>query len=63
MRVGRSTLADHAAVAGSAAQPPSLTMADINGIAKEFTNFYYASFAKDRSLLSPLYVRSCAGCL
>jgi hypothetical protein len=31
-------------------------MADINAVAKQFTDFYYQSFDTNRSQLSPLYV-------
>lgn len=32
-------------------------MADINAVAKQFTDFYYATFDVDRAQLAPLYVR------
>ena len=32
-------------------------MADINSIAKQFTDFYYNSFDTNRATLAPLYVR------
>ena len=31
-------------------------MADINAIAKQFTDFYYQTFDTDRAGLAPLYV-------
>lgn len=31
-------------------------MADIQAVAKSFTDFYYQTFDKDRSALRPLYV-------
>ncbi|CEQ39804.1 SPOSA6832_01377, partial [Sporobolomyces salmonicolor] len=36
-------------------------MADINAIAKQFTDFYYQQFDSDRSGLAPLYV--CPPCI
>jgi len=32
-------------------------MADINAIAKQFTDFYYNTFDSNRANLAPLYVR------
>jgi len=32
-------------------------MADINAVAKQFTDFYYSTFDTNRSNLAPLYVR------
>lgn len=32
-------------------------MADINSVAKQFTDFYYNTFDRDRAGLAPLYVR------
>jgi len=34
----------------------TITMADINSIAKQFTDFYYSSFDSNRATLLPLYV-------
>lgn len=33
-------------------------MADISAIAKQFTDFYYTTFAQSRPALKALYVRS-----
>ena len=40
------------------------TMADIQAIAKQFTDFYYATFDSNRAQLGSLYVRChrCASC-
>jgi hypothetical protein len=35
----------------------SKVMADINSIAKQFTDFYYSTFDRNRAELSPVYVR------
>jgi hypothetical protein len=32
-------------------------MADINAVAKQFTDFYYSTFDSNRATLAPLYVR------
>ena len=32
-------------------------MADINSIAKQFTDFYYSTFDRNRAELRPVYVR------
>ena len=34
-------------------------MADINAVAKQFTDFYYSTFDSNRATLAPLYVRYC----
>ena len=34
-------------------------MADINAIAKQFTDFYYSTFDTNRAGLQALYVRLC----
>lgn len=36
---------------------PQITMADINAIAQQFTQFYYNTFDTDRASLQSLYVR------
>lgn len=35
----------------------SKVMADINSIAKQFTDFYYSTFDRNRAELRPVYVR------
>ena len=35
-------------------------MADINAIAKQFTDFYYSTFDTNRAGLQALYVRPCS---
>ena len=39
---------------------PPPTMTDINAIAKQFTDFYYATFSQGRPSLKALYVRRCS---